>query len=79
MPSRVPANLPQAQAVSMDDNRTNDGVPGEQMQHTDLVAPQLPLPEPVLLQSLLRSLAASYLTAFRVGRPGIHDFRRASN
>jgi cytoskeletal protein CcmA (bactofilin family) len=36
MPSRVPANLPQAQAVSMDDNRTNDGVPGEQMQHTDL-------------------------------------------
>ena len=37
-----------------------------------------PLPEPVLLRSLLRSLAASYSTAFRVGRPSIHDFRRAS-
>jgi cytoskeletal protein CcmA (bactofilin family) len=35
-PSRILPTPSQAQAVSMDDNRTNDGVPGEQMQHTDL-------------------------------------------
>jgi cytoskeletal protein CcmA (bactofilin family) len=34
--SHVPANLPQAQAVSMDGNRKDDGVPGERMQHADL-------------------------------------------
>jgi len=36
MRSRVPANLPQAQAVSIDGNRKDDGAPSERMQHADL-------------------------------------------
>jgi cytoskeletal protein CcmA (bactofilin family) len=62
--SHVPANLPQAQAVSMDGNRKDDGVPGERMQHADLGG--------AAVRSLLRSLASSYSTAFR-SRPSKHS------
>jgi cytoskeletal protein CcmA (bactofilin family) len=35
-PSHVPANLAQAQAVSIEANRKGDGAPGERMQHAGL-------------------------------------------